>query len=213
MKLGASRRVVATISVALLVTVGCGKEMSLFVERHVITVGTFDGLTIGMSRAATFAAARQLGATTVSAIPCAGFEHVRELPTLSGLEGIRINDEKSYVDIYFLDGHVTKIVSSPVVDFVTRVSIGDKEDAARKELDVLLRSVSDLRASTIVRHDGDDTLHLTALSSDDERKFKSHDCWSFEVTSIKPAGAIYDITFNKAGLTMIIYRRARIRAE
>jgi hypothetical protein len=200
--------------IAFVALTACGSNGPPLVEEHETTSGQFQGFEIGMNMGQAFSNARNLGATLIAPIPCQHFrvssENIDELPPLGDSEGVRITDFKgAYVDLYFADQHVLRVASSPSVPFVVPISVGDDVTDAQDKLRGLLRSARDLVVHPIVNHEKQDTL---ALNESMPTSYM-HKCWRFELTGVKPAGATFDLTFDQHGLTRILYRRSRIRAE
>jgi hypothetical protein len=206
---------IALIAVAM---VACGGDNPLLVEQREIRTGNFNGLAIGMNREQALAVAKKLGAYMVSAIPCQRFriskDNATELPSLSGLDGIRVTNRRDlFADIYFGDGQVSKITRSPTTDLMATTGIGDRVDAVRARLLLDLNSQDGLSVTPIIADENSSTLKLGDLASDQALRFQSHNCWRFEVNSVAPAGATYEIYFGDGGLERISYRRPRIKSE
>jgi hypothetical protein len=206
----------ATLVMTLLLT-GCGESGSLLVEQHEITEGGFNGLKIGMNRIQVVDVATALGTRLMTAVPCEKFRvytgSTNILPSFVGLEGIRITDDQSHFqDIYFRTGKVTKVVGTPAVELVAGVTTGQAVSDLRDLLGSKDSSAR-LAISPIVDVEDAGILNLDVGASSVEGRVQKHDCWRFEVNSVKPAGAVYEIAFGPSGLNSIKYRRARIRSE
>jgi hypothetical protein len=185
-----------------------------FVEEHDTKSGEFRGLRIGMNMEQAFSTARSLGAKLIAPIPCDNFRvnqgNQRDLPALDSLEGIRITDSHGlFEDLYFRAGRVVRVESSPKTSPLLSVSNGDATSGLREKIISLLQTRQDLMVHAIVNHEDQDVVSL----SETMPTTYLHDCWRFELTDVKPAGATFDLTFNRGSLTDILYRRARIRSE
>ena len=198
---------------------GCSKVLNmLFVEIHEVTRGTLDGLAIGMSPKAAAMAARRLGSHVIAPIPCSPQtiygDNLGELSLLlSNAEGISINDSKGYVGLYLDSGRVTKKFGTPAGNMLPVVEVGDEMAVVREKIESLMKSRNDVYLYTIVNRDLVDTVSLDQSERSEDLRLSAHACWQFELPSTKPAGATYDLTFEKGVLTKISYRRARIRTE
>jgi hypothetical protein len=200
-----------------LIQTAWGADTSLLVEERVIKTGTYNGLSIGMTKLQAFSVASRLGAAVIAPSPCDPFvvskDNAGDLPSLSTVEGVRLTDTNgSYVDIYIKGGQVSKIILSPTPSFPVPVSIGDKTTVAKEKLISALMARSSLSIHPIV---GENTnaLKLNSNTLADQAAAGQHNCWKFELTRVKPAGATYELVFADNGLSMIIYRRARVRVE
>jgi hypothetical protein len=182
-----------------------------------ISAGTFHGLTIGMDKADTFLAARNLGATLATAIPC-GYvvrrDNLDQLPWLDHAEGVRVSESgRQFIVGYFSGDRIVKIYAPQNVDqdFAQLFSIGDDRSTVR----VAVRNAISTRANTyahpIIQHDALDSVHLDAILPDATRASALRDCWNFQVTTVKPAGAYYELTFKQNGLVKVSYTRPWIR--
>jgi hypothetical protein len=188
------------------------------VEKRVIKAGTYNGLSIGMTKMKAFAVASSLGAAVIAPSPCDAFrvskKNIGALPALSPIEGVRLVDTNgSYVDIYLKGGQVSKTIVSPTLSFPVPVSIGDKASVARQKLVSALMARSSLSMFPMVG-ENNDALPLTPDSPIEQTATSQHNCWMFELTNVKPAGATYELIFAPGdGLSMIIYQRARVRVD
>jgi hypothetical protein len=187
------------------------------VERRVIKAGTYNGLSIGMTQMQAFAVASRLGAAAIAPSPCDSFvvskKNIGALPALSTIEGVRLIDTNgSYVDVYLKGGQVSKISVSPTLSFLVPVSIGDEISIAREKLISALKARSSLSIYSIVGEDNG-ALPLNPDTPPDLVATRQHNCWIFELTNVKPAGATYELVFAKDGLARITYRRARARVD
>jgi hypothetical protein len=210
-------RLIAAMLAILVISSGCGDGSTFLVERHQITKGSYDGLTIGMDKAAALAVAKALGADVASPFPCMWFsvsqKNLRELPKLTDVEGLRLfGGQLILVDIFLSDGRVSKIYEFPAAHIASPVNIGDDAADVRAKIVALVNLRSDAHVQPIVPR-FDDTLHLDSSSQMDEKTLKAHQCWDFELPTVKPAGAFYELTFNDQKLTKISYRRPRIRLD
>ena len=205
----------ALVSVVLLVT-ACGSNTSPFVEQREVTAGSLGALSIGMTSDIALSAARSMGASLVAPIPCGDFRvsqsNLAELPPLSSLEGLRVTDYQNFfVDVYFADDKVSRLVGAPGATTIG-LNEGDDLQTARAKITSAMQSRNGLVAHAIVDHNRQDVVSL-ASNPDSGPKALLHNCWRFEVSSIKPAGATYDIWFDEGRLTKIVYRRSRLRVE
>lgn len=205
----------ACVSVVMLVT-ACGSNTSPFVEQREVTAGNLGALSIGMTSDVALSAARSMGASLVAPIPCVDFKvsqsNLAELPTLSSLEGLRVTDyQHFFVDVYFADDKVSRLVGSPGATTMG-LNEGDDLQTVKAKIASAMQSRSDLVAHAIVDHSRQDVVSL-APNPDNGSKALLHNCWRFEVSSIKPAGATYDLRFDEGRLTKIVYRRSRLRVE
>jgi hypothetical protein len=175
-----------------------------------ITAGTFDGLTIGMNKTDALLAARKLGATLATAIPC-GYvvrrDNLDQLPWLDSAEGVRVMQSgRQSIDAYFSGDRIDRVYAGPKADqdFARLFSIGDDRNTVR----IAVRNAISTRANTyahpIIQQDAAASVHLDAPFPDTTAL---RDCWEFEVTSVKPADAYYGLTFKQNGLISISYRR------
>ena len=197
---------------------GCGGDHSIFVEEHVITKGTFNGLAIGMMRPQVLSIASTLGARYISPTPCQDFRISKsnsdELPSLAGLEGLRVTNEKTgFVDVYFSGGSVSKIVRSPIALFLTEIKVGDDVESVRASLLAILKFRETFTVAPIVNTNNDAGTSPLDRISVKEADIDSHDCWQFEINSVKPAGAVYKVTFATNWLKRIVYRRPRVNVN
>ena len=206
-----------TLLVLMLSLTGCGGADWPFVEQHEVTTGSFNGLTIGMSRHDTLAVATRLGAKVISPIPCIPFRiskaNLAQMPVFRGVDGIRITYAQSaFENVYFSGGSVSSVERSPGASDLPPISVGTTVQSVREGLVSELRANSALVVTPIVGKGTADVLALNDISTAAE-KMQAHQCWIFEVNSVAPAGATYALTFGSAGLQKILYRRARIRAD
>jgi hypothetical protein len=202
---------------SLVVLAACGRGSSMFVEQHEITAGGFNGLTIGMSREQVLGVAKTLGAHVISARPCMKFTisagTANSLPALGELEGVRITDRQNHFqDIYFTDGKVSRITHTPGTDLLPGSAVGDNIDHVRKIFSAG-ESMDGLAITPIVDLQNGGVLTIDDGSSLNANPLGSHSCWQFEINSVAPAGAVYEIEFGTGGLKRILYRRPRIRSE
>jgi len=70
---------------------------------------------------------------------------------------------------------------------------------------------ADTYAHPIIQYDALDSIHLDAALPDSTRAADLRDCWDVEVNSVKPAGALYELTFRQNTLVKISYTRSWIR--
>lgn len=187
------------------------------IETRVIKTGTYNGLSIGMTKMQAFAVASRLGATVIAPSPCDSFRvskrNIGTLPTFATIEGVRLVDASgSYVDIYLKGGLVSKTIVSPTLSFPVPVSIGDETPLARQKLISALMARSTLSVFPIVGEDNN-ALPLNPDSPADQTVISQHNCWKFELTNVKPAGATYELKFAGDGLSRIVYQRARVRVD
>jgi len=190
----------------------------MFVEQRSITQGQFNGLSIGMDRAQTLAVVKKLGVHVISPTPCDLFRiskaNAAELPSLRGVDGVRITDRQShFMDIYLSGGRVSKIAQTPESDIIASTSVGNDENVVRDKILKNLESQDGLLVVPIVEYNDHGSLPNDNVSSANPLDLESHNCWLFEVTSVSPAGATYEIQFGTAGLQGILYRRRKIRTE
>jgi hypothetical protein len=202
---------------SLLVLAACSKGTSPFVEQHEITTGRFNGLAIGMSRAQTLGVVKTLGAHVISATPCLKFRipagAARSMPSPPDFEGVRLTDRQNHFqDLYFTNGKVTRIAHTAGIQLVPGAANGVTTDDIRKILSIrksndglFIAPIADSENGGILTIDDGGSLNPTALAA--------HGCWRFEIDSIAPAGAVYEIEFGPLGLKRILYRRPRIRSE
>lgn len=207
---------VALIAVLLCLT-ACRPTSSPFVEQRQITAGSLNGFSIGMSPSQALPAAKRLGAKFITPTPCAPFivtgASLSQIPSFHGLEGVRVTDARpGFVDAYFSGGKVSAVVRSPIGQSLPTIPVGDTVEDLREALASNMSADSSLSVAPIVNISEVGALSLEDMSSTAE-KMKSHRCWLFELTSVKPAGATYELAFGTAGLETILYRRARIRAD
>jgi hypothetical protein len=194
-----------------------GADTSLLVEQRVIKAGTYNGLSIGMTKTQAFSVASRLGAAVISPSPCDSFvvskKNMSDLPALSTIEGVRLNDrDGSYVDIYLKGGQVSNTKASPTLSFPVPVSIGDESAVAREKLISALKTRGSLSVTAIVG-ENNGALSLNPATPPDPAATRQHNCWIFELTNVKPAGATYQLVFTEDGLAKIVYRRARVRVD
>ena len=192
----------------------CSKGNPALVEQREVTAGEYNGLVIGMDRDRTVEAVKALGAQVISAIPCGPFRvstgSADTLPSLADLEGIRVTDSVSHFeDIYFVNGKVSRIAHTPGVDLLAGIAVGADLDVVRKKL----ASTAGLTATPIVDLQNGGVVTLSGADSLPANPLGSHTCWRFEVNSVAPAGAVYEIDFGPGGLKRVLYRRPRVRAE
>lgn len=198
---------------------GCSKIFSaVFVESQEVTRGSLHGLTVGMSRKDTAVAARRLGSHFITPVPCSSQtisrDNKAELPELlSNAEGISVGDSRSFLNLYFNDGRVLKKFASPAGDVLPTVGVGEELGSVREKIEQLMRFRNDVTINAIVNRDLVDTVSLDENEGLEDVRLSAHACWRLELTSAKPAGATYDLTFKKGALTKIAYRRGRIRME
>lgn len=170
-----------------------------------------------MNKMQAFAVASALGAAVIAPSPCDSFRvskrNIGALPAFSTIEGVRLVDTNgSYVDIYLKGGLVSKTIVSPTLSFPVPVSIGDETSVARQKLISALTARSSLSIFPIVG-ENNSALPLNADSPIDQTAASQHNCWIFELTNVKPAGATYEIQFTGDGLSRIVYQRARVRVD
>lgn len=209
-------RVSAAFAFVVWLVSACGSNTSPFVEQREVTAGSLGALSIGMTSEVALSAARTMGASLVAPIPCADFRvtqsNLADLPPLSSLEGLRVTDYKGlFADVYFADGRVSRLVASPGFGAIG-LNQGDDLQVARAKITSNLQAHDDLMAHAIVDHNRQDTVSLDADPNGSTKELM-HDCWRFEINSIKPAGAIYDLSFHEAHLAKIAYRRPRLRVD
>jgi hypothetical protein len=204
-------------ALSLVALAACGKGSTMFVEQREISAGSFNGLAIGMSREQVLGVAKTLGAHVISATPCMMFRisasAANSLPSPGDLEGVRITDRQSHFqDIYFINGKVSRITHTPGIDLLPGAAVGDNIDHVRKILsagestdDLAIMPIVDLENGGVLTIDDGSSLNANALGS--------HNCWRFEINSVAPAGAVYEIEVGTVGLKRILYRRPRIRSE
>jgi hypothetical protein len=189
-------------------TGGCNREIS---------TGSFNGLAIGMNKADAFLAARNLGGHLATAIPCGDVvrkDNLNGMPWLDRAEGIRVAEFSGrYTQAYFSVGRVASVESSPNLDsaLASLFIIGDDLNTVRQKVTSTLGSRSNMYAHPIIHHDVLGSIDLDAALPNAEGTTGLRDCWKFEVTSVKPAGAYYELTFGQNRLTKISYRRPWIR--
>jgi hypothetical protein len=195
----------------------CGGDRSIFVEEHVTTAGTFNGLTIGTMSPQVLSVASTLGATQINPTPCEDFRislsNVSQLPPLAELEGVRVTNKNSFVDIYFAGNVVTRIVRSPLPAFLTDISIGNDMSVVRAALIATLKSTADASIAPVVNTGSDWGVLILDGISGKQPDIDSHNCWQFEINSVRPAGAFYKLVFANKRLESIKYRRPRINTE
>ena len=68
-------------------------------------------------------------------------------------------------------------------------------------------------SATPIVGENNNALPLNSDGTVDQQAIAEHNCWVFELTAVKPAGATYDLTFAAERLSKIIYRRARVRVD
>jgi hypothetical protein len=194
----------------------CGSGNSALVEQREVTAGEYNGLVIGADKDRTLEAVKALGAQVISARPCDAFRVAlgssNSLP-LGNLEGIRITDPESHFeDIYFKDGKVSRSAHTPGKELVAGITVGDEVEVVRKKL-TTGASTEGLAAAPIVDMQNGGVVTLSGADSLPAKSLGSHNCWRFEINSVAPAGAVYEIDFGQSGLKRILYRRARVRVE
>jgi hypothetical protein len=182
-----------------------------------VTSGSFHGLTIGMNKADAFVAARNLGATLASAIPCGNVvrrDSVDEIQWLDDAEGVRVTESGGqFIDAYFSGDRVVRIYFSPNADedFARLFARGDDRSTVRLKVSNVVSTRANTYAHPIIQHDALDSIHLDAALPDSTRAAELRDCWNVEVNSVKPAGALYELTFKQNTLVKISYTRPWIR--
>jgi hypothetical protein len=189
----------------------------MFVEQHELTAGSLNGLAIGMTRDQVLGVAKTLGAHVISATPCMKFRisasAASSLPSPSDLEGVRITDSQyHFQDIYFASGKISRIARTPRTDLVPGIAVGDNIEQVRKILSTT-ESRDELAIMPIVDLQNGGVVTMGDGSSPNADPLGSHSCWQFEINSVAPAGAVYEIEFGASGLKRILYRRPRIRSE
>jgi hypothetical protein len=205
---------IGLVCLGLFLLMACGSGNAL-VEQREVTAGEYNGLVIGADKDRTLKAVQALGAQVISATPCDSFRvplGSSSSLSLGNLEGIRITDSESHFeDIYFKDGKVSRSAHTPGKDLVAGIAVADDLEAVRKKL-TTGGSTEGLAATPIVdmQNGGVVTLSGTAPPAG---SLGAHSCWRFEINSVAPAGAVYEIDFGQTGLKRILYRRARVRVE
>jgi hypothetical protein len=204
------------VCLGLLVLIACGSENSALVEQREVTAGEYNGLVIGADKDHTLEAVKALGAQVISATPCDPFRVAlgsSDSLSLGNLEGIRVTDPKSHFeDIYFKDGKVLRRTHTPGTELVAGIADGDDVEAVGKKL-TTGGSTEGLTATPIVDMQNGGVVTLSGSESVPANTLGSHNCWRFEINSVAPAGAVYEIDFGQTGLKRILYRRARVRTE
>jgi len=208
--------VVLACSLVVLAACGTGNSSSL-VEQREVTAGEYNGLVIGMDRGRTLEAAKALGAQVISVTPCNTFRvsagSSSSLPSLTGLEGIRLTDSESHFeDIYFADGKVSRIAHTPGTDLLAGVGVGDDIDVVGKRL-ITGVSTGGLAVTPIVDMGNGGVVTLSGTGPLPANPLGSHNCWRFEINSVAPAGATYEIEFHRDSLKRVLYRRPRVRVD
>jgi hypothetical protein len=179
--------------------------------RREISSGSFHGLTIGMDKPSAFLAARNLGATMAFAIPCGNVvrrDNADQVQWLDDAEGVRVMESgKQFIDTYFSGDRIVRIYVPPNADenFARLFATGDDRSTARLAVHKAITTRANTYAHPIIEHDALDSVHLDAALPDATRAATLRDCWNIEVTSVKPAGALYKLTFKKNHLVKISY--------
>lgn len=202
--------------VALAALAACDKGQSALVEQREVTAGEYNGLVIGANKDRTLEAVKALGAQVISARPCDPFRVALDSSnslSLGNLEGIRITDpEGHFQDTYFKHGKVSRSTHTPGKELVAGIAVEDEVEVVRKKL-TTGASTEGLAATPIVDMQNDGVVMLSGADSLPANSLGSHNCWRFEINSVAPAGAVYEIDFGQTGLKRILYRRARVRVE
>jgi hypothetical protein len=196
----------------------CGANDSMFVEQKEIKQGSLNGFVIGMDHAQVLTVARNLGARVISPTVCNAFQiskiNSAELPALQTIEGIRVtNSQNQFMDIFFLDGRVSKIAQTPGSNIIGGISVGDGADGVRERVLNSLELQDGVSVTPIVDYNDKGPLPTDNFSLATGRDLAAHNCWKFEINSVAPAGAVYVIQFGTTGLQRVLYRRPKIRTE
>ena len=200
----------------VLALAGCSE--SALVERQEITSGGFNGLLIGMDKPAVLQSAGRLKATHMKPIACVPFRitqsNASSLPALEAIDGVRVvTDAGRFVDVYFSNRRVSKVLSSAESLAEVGIHVGDNLQSARRQLLKALREGNKVVVTPIISFAAGEYVSLATITGEETKSLYSYDCWKFEVQSVSPAGATYDVTFQQGLLRHISYHRPRVQVE
>ncbi len=196
--------------------VGCTNP--LFVDSKDITHGKIGDLAIGMTKQQVLGAARQDHVHAIrpllNASPTFNYMNLDVLAPLGDGRSLELDNGTELKVIYIIahcrvqDIKILGGASAP-----TSISVGDSSESLIVNLKKILGDNHAFSAREVV---GSDNMSWFIIDQPQHKGYGSieaYDIWSFEVTSVKPAGAEFVVYFSEGSVARISYKRARIRLE
>jgi hypothetical protein len=191
---------------------------SLFVDSRDITQGEIGNFAVGMSKQQVLEIARQEHVHAIRPIlnsPITyGYANSDALVSPGNGRSIELDGSYNLKVIYTIDK--CKVIGIRLLGGASvppSISVGNSSDDLIINLKKILVDDHAFSAHEVVSSDNESWFVIDRPQTKDVGSIGAYDMWSFEVASIKPAGAEFVVYFSEGLAVRISYKRPRIRLE
>ncbi|MFK2878267.1 hypothetical protein [Rhodanobacter hydrolyticus] len=191
---------------------------SMFIDSRDITSGEIEGFSIGMTKKDIFLIAQQKHVHAIRPLlnPSLYFDYSNfdALAPIGNGRSIELDDMHNLKVIYTITNcKVSAIKVLGLVSAPPSISIGDSCDSLFANLKKIVTDNHSSRVHEVISSHNESWFVIDSQQKDNAYLVNSYDVWSFEVSTIKPAGAEFVIYFSEGVAVRISYKRPRIRLE
>lgn len=192
----------------------------IFVESRDITQGGVDGFAIGMSKQQILEDARQKHVSTISPVlnvsSSINYSNLESVVSPGDGRSVELDDGSAVKVVYTVKQcKVADIQSLGAQKAPSQISIGDTPEELVSNLKKILNGNHAASVHEVISSENGSWFVIDSPPHQHKNRnsIEAYDIWSFEVNSIKPAGAQFMVYFSEGSVIRISYKRPRIRVE